>query len=80
VTDGDIPRIGRTFVCPFARVHGRPWQVEETKHGLPMLKSVEKYDYDLACTRRPNTQMGKVYVIEVCTSSWAKECGWLNDE
>ncbi|GIW05877.1 MAG: hypothetical protein KatS3mg060_0682 [Dehalococcoidia bacterium] len=66
------PRRRRNAVCPKLRVNGEVWTVEDVQ--TRMRPTLKERTVKLACGNRPTVGLLADWVLDVCMSSWCRDC------
>ncbi len=76
--ESPTPRRRRTIVCQNLSIDGEQWDTEEAR--LKMKDALKGDKADLRCQRRPGIQLASDYAIDVCLSSWCRNCPFLSSK
>ena len=72
------PRRRQTIVCRNLRVDGQSWDNEDARlHAKDAIKGGRA---DFQCRRRPGSHLAADFVIDICLSSWRRNCLFLSDD
>lgn len=74
--DSPTPRRRRTIVCSNLQIEGQTWDLEEAK--AKMRDALRGDKADLRCEKRPGIQIAADYALDVCLSSWCRNCPFLS--
>lgn len=70
--NGPTPRRRRTVVCSNLTVQGEVWDLETARKNMKDTLKGDKAD--LRCLKRPGVRIAADWAIDVCLSSWCRNC------
>lgn len=70
-----IPRRRRSIVCDNLIIDGDQWDIKED--WLKMKDALKNDKADLHCLVRPGIKLASGYAMDVCLSSWCRNCPFL---
>jgi hypothetical protein len=70
------PRRRRTIVCSNLLVEGESWDLETAR--ARMKETLKGDKVDLRCKKRPGVLIRADWALDVCLSSWCRNCPFLD--
>lgn len=73
--DARTPVRRRTIICSNLTIEGQTWNLEEAK--AKMWEALRGNKANIRCDKRPGIQIASDYALDVCLSSWCRNCPFL---
>lgn len=71
------PRRRRTIVCNNLTVEGETWDLDQARDKMKDTLKGDKAD--LRCKKRPGVRIAADWALDVCLSSWCRNCPFLGN-